>query len=116
MDVASQLPGVALEKLRECRLGDQLRGAGTDDMGTQEPPALRVGHHLHEAGSLAVDLRAAESCERKLAELDLMALFACLLFGQADRGDLRVRVGAAGDELLLHRSQRLARAALRGDD
>src|SRR5438270_9741857 len=63
MDVAAELPGVALEQLRERGLGDELRGVLAHDVRAQQPPCLRVRDHLYEAGRLAVDDRAAESAE-----------------------------------------------------
>src|SRR6266568_6508720 len=90
VDVPSELPRVAVEQLRERGLGDELGGARADDVRADERPALRVRDHLHEPGRLAVDDRAAKCGEGKLADLHLAARVARLLFGEADRRDLRV--------------------------
>src|SRR5438445_11607632 len=47
VDVAAQLPCVALEELRERRLGDQLRGLGPDDVGSEHLAGLGGGGGLH---------------------------------------------------------------------
>src|SRR5690348_17039869 len=97
VDVAAELPGVALEELSKRGLGDELRGAVADDVRAEQLSRLGVGDHLDEAAGLAVDLRSANGGERELPDLDLVPLLARLLLGQPNRRDLRVRVGAAGD-------------------
>src|ERR1700719_936657 len=89
MDVATQLPGGALEQLRQRGLGDELGGAGSHDVGAEQPAALRVADHLHETGRLSMDDRAPERGERELDDLELVAFLARLLLGESHRGDLR---------------------------
>src|SRR5207247_2213233 len=115
VDVAAELPGVALEELRQRGLSDELGRAVADDVCAQQLPGLGVGDDLDEAAGLAVDLRPADGREGELADLHLEPLLARLLLGQPDRRDLRVRVGAASDEVLVHRGQTLAGDVLRGD-
>src|ERR1700688_4395241 len=76
VDVAAELPGVALEELSQRGLGDELGGAGPDDVRAEQAAALGVAHHLHETGRLAVDDRAPERGERELADLHLVPFLA----------------------------------------
>src|SRR5205814_8220642 len=92
VDVAPELPGVALEQLCERRLCDELGGAGADYVRAQHLACLGVGDDLDKAPSLAVDLGAPDRREGNLADLDLAARVACLLLGHPDRRYLRMRV------------------------
>src|SRR5947207_15737089 len=116
VDVATELPRIALEELCQRRLRDELGGVGPNDVRAQHLAGLGVGDDLDEAARLAVDLRAPDRREWKAANLYLVPVVASLLFGEADRGDLRVRVSAPGDQVLLHRSHPLTCNVLRGDD
>src|SRR5438270_2856703 len=60
MDVPAELPRVALEQLRQRRLGDELGRAVADDMGPEQLAGLGVGDDLDESAGLAVDLGAAD--------------------------------------------------------
>src|SRR3979411_602927 len=93
MDVATELPRVALEQLRQSRLRDQLRRVGSDDVRAEHLAGFGVGDDLDEAAGLTVDDGAAQRCERKFADADLASLVLGLLFSQTHRGDLRMRGG-----------------------
>jgi len=49
VDVAADLPRVALEELSQSRLGDELGGIGSDDVSAEQLPGLGVGDQLDEA-------------------------------------------------------------------
>src|SRR5712692_11266565 len=79
MDVATELPSIALEQLSKRGLGDELGGARPDDVRAEQAAGLGVRDHLCEAAGFAVDDRAPERCEGKLADLDLVAFLDRLL-------------------------------------
>ena len=116
VDVAAELPRVALEQLRQCRLGDELCRVGSDDMRAEHLARLGVGNDLDKAAGLTVDDRPAQRRERKAADPHFVSFLFGLLLGQADRRDLRMRVGAASHKLLVHRRHALPRDVLHRDD
>ena len=73
VDVAAELPRVALEQLRQCRLGDELCRVGSDDMRAEHLARLGVGNDLDEAASLTVDDRPAQRREGKAADPHLVS-------------------------------------------
>src|SRR3546814_10328510 len=75
-----------------CGLGDQVAGVHADDAGSNDALRGLVEYQLGEAlGAPRAD-RAPGSRPRELADADLQPLLLRLGFGDADPGDLRVRV------------------------
>ncbi len=82
---------------------DQLRHLRADQVRAQELPGLGIEDGLDQALVLAERDRLAVADEREAADLDLAALLLGRLLGQADAGDLRMAIGAAGDAQLVER-------------
>jgi len=82
VDVATELPGVALEELCESRLGDELGGVGAHDVRAEELSRLGVGDDVDETACLAVDLRPADRLKRKFSDFHLVSFFSRLHLGQ----------------------------------
>ncbi|PAV92830.1 hypothetical protein WR25_24902 [Diploscapter pachys] len=95
---------------------DQLGHFRADHVRTQQLAGLGVEHRLDEAFRLAQRDRLAVANEGELADLHVMARILGLRFGQADAGDLRAAVGAAGDVPRLERVRVLAGDLLDADD
>jgi hypothetical protein len=76
---------------------DELGDFRADHVGAQQLARLRIEHGLDEAFRLAERDRLAVADEGELADLDLAALLLGARLGEADAGDLRARIGAAGD-------------------
>ena len=76
---------------------DQLGHFGADHVRAEQLAGLRVEDRLDQAFRLAERDRLAVADEGEAADLDLVALLLRLRLGQADRCDLRVAIGAAGD-------------------
>src|SRR5437879_5886359 len=116
MDVPAKLPRVALEELRQRRLGNELCRLRPDDVRAKHLAGLGVRDDLHETRRVAMDLSPADGGEREAPHFHFVSFLPGLLFGQTDGSDLRVRVGASRDELLFHRSCALPGYVLRSDD
>ena len=114
--VAAMSSSVASRPERRDRLGDDFRRQRTDGVHAQNFAVLCLGHHLDEAFVLAEDGGFAVGEKRKLPGLHLEAGFARLLFGQADRADLRLAVGGVRAALAVKRLHLFARHAAHGDD
>ncbi|MNS79726.1 hypothetical protein D3C72_1133880 [compost metagenome] len=76
---------------------DHLGHFVADHVGADQGAGLGVEDDLDEAVDLARRHGLAVHAEREAADLDLALLGAGTLLGDADRGDLRLGVGAAGD-------------------
>src|ERR1017187_2675569 len=87
----------ALHFERDYRLGNQLRRSRADDVHTEDFAVLGVGHNLHEAVMLSHDTGALVGGEGEFADLDVVALFFRLAFGQSSTADFRMAVGGVGD-------------------
>jgi hypothetical protein len=72
-------------------------------------PVFGVEHRLDEAFRFAERNRLAIADEGEFADLHGIARFLRLGFGQADAGDLRMAIGAAGNILGVHRVRMAAR-------
>src|SRR5262245_52566299 len=116
VNVATDLPRVALEEPGQCRLGDQLSRLRAHDVGAEDLARPGVGNQLGEALRLPMNDSPAVGQERELADFDLVAALPSLRLRQPDRGDLGRGVGTAGDQLLLHGLQPLPGDVLRRDD
>ncbi len=79
---------------REGGLGDEVGGAGADDVGAQQRSRSGVGDDLDEAFALSERERASRSGKREAAHLDLDPALPRLLLAQSDMRDLRVCVDA----------------------
>src|ERR1019366_4842774 len=93
----------ALHLKGDDRLGDQFRCGGADDVHTEDFAVLRVGYDLHEPVMLPNDAGARVGGEGELADLDVMALFFGLSFGQANAADFRMAVGRVGNAQQVYR-------------
>src|SRR3982074_535544 len=82
MDVAAELPRIALEELGQRGLGYELGCVGADDVRADHLAGFAVGDDLDEAAGLAVDDGAAERGERKFADPHLETFLSGLLLGQ----------------------------------
>src|SRR5437016_12008661 len=111
MDAGADLPGGRLQQLGQRRLRDQLGGVWPEDEHPEEVSRLFVADDLDEAFRLAQDdgLRVADQGE--LAHLDLDALVARLLLGQAQARHLGVAIGRPGHAIVVE-----WRGILAGDD
>jgi len=76
---------------------DHFSDFGADHVGPQKFAGLGVEDGFDEAVGFAQGNGLAVGDERITADLDLIALVLGRLFGEADAGDLRMAVGAAGD-------------------
>src|SRR5882757_2374542 len=108
VNVAAELPRVALEQLGKRRLGDELGRLRADDVRAKHLAGLGVGDDLDEAASLSMDDGPAQRREWKLADSYFVSLIFRLLFSETYRCDLRMRIRASCDQLLLHRRHALA--------
>src|ERR1035441_3641030 len=106
----------ALHFERYYRLGNQLRRSRADDVHTENFAVLGVGHNLHEAVMLSHDTGAGVGGEGELANLDVVALFFRLGFGQSNTADFRMAVGGVGDAQNVDRLGGLAGNVGDGDD
>ena len=95
---------------------DQLGDFGADHVRAQELPGLLVEDHLDHALVLAERDRLAVAGERETADADVELLLLGGLLGEADRGDLRRAIGAAGDEPLVQRMRMQSLDRLDADD
>ena len=82
---------------------DQLGDFGADHMRAEQFAGLGVEHGLDHAFGLAERDGLAVALIGEMADLHLMAGVFRRLFRQADRGDLRRAIGAAGNVLGVHR-------------
>src|SRR5450759_87728 len=82
---------------------DQFGNLDADHVGAEQLPGLLVEDHFDQALVLAERNRLAIADEGKAANTDVVLFILGRLFGQADRGDLRRAIGAAGDQQLVHR-------------
>ncbi len=92
-----QLDLGALERARDRVALDHLRHLGADHVRAEQLAGIGVEHRLHHALGLAHGDRLAVADEGEAADLHLMAGILRALLGEADRGDLRTAIGAAGD-------------------
>ena len=76
---------------------DHLGDFCTDQMSAEERARFGIEHSLDEALSLARRDGLAIDPEGKAPDADLMACRQGLGFGLADRRDLRIGIGAAGN-------------------
>ena len=83
---------------REAELGDHLGGVGPDDMGTEDFAVLLADEELNESLALADGKGFAAGHEWEFADLEFEAFFLRGAFGEADTGDLRLAIGAAGED------------------
>ena len=72
--------------------------SGADDVRAEDLAVRLAEDDLHEAFGLADGAGLAAGHERELADLELEALFLRRALGEADAGDLRLAVGAAGED------------------
>ena len=86
-------------------LGDQLCGLRAEDMHAENLAVLHIGNDLHEAVVIAKNRSLGVARKREFAHLDREALFLGLRLGQANRTDLRLGIGAAGDAVTPHRAE-----------
>src|SRR5262249_7258413 len=84
VNVATDLPGVALEEPGQRRLGDQLGRLHAHDVCAEDLARPGVGDQLGEALRLAVNDGPAVGQERELADFDLVAALASLRLRQSD--------------------------------
>ena len=82
---------------------DQFGDLRADHVRAEQLAGLLVEDHLDQALVLAERDRLAVADERKTPDADFAAALFRFRFGQTDRGDLRVAIGAAGNEVLVHR-------------
>ena len=116
VDDPGELLVAALERDHVHDLGDHVAGTVADDVGADDLAVLRVGDDLHHALAVVVDGRCADSAELEAADLDVVTGFLGRRLGQADRGDLRVAEGGAGDEVNVDGVGRRVRDRLDRDD
>ena len=89
-------------------LSDELRRLVSHDVGAQDLGVLLVSDHLHEALGVSRGEGASIADPRELAHFDLMSRVESLLLREADRGHLRMAVGAVGDVSIIHSPVSLA--------
>ena len=77
-------------------------------MHAENLAVLRIGNYLHKAIMRINDRCLGVAHKGELANFHLMALLLGLRLGQADAGDLRVRVGTARDARAIDRAGILA--------
>ena len=83
---------------------DQLGGLGADDHDPQQLAVAGLVDGLHPAGRLAGHLRSSRRRERKLPDLDVIAVeLSGLGLGETDGRDLGIRVGATRDRRVVDR-------------
>ena len=80
---------------------DQFRHLGADHVRAEQLAGLLVEDHLDETLVLAERDRLAVADEREAADADFAATFLGFRLGQSDGGDLRMAIGAAGNEVLV---------------
>ena len=71
--------------------------AGTHQLCAEDDIGFLVSKHLDEAALLLVDERASVAGHQEFAFFHRDALLLCFVLGDADRGNLRVGVDAAGN-------------------
>ncbi len=103
VDRAGHLQRRRLQRARDRELGDQLGHVGADHVDAEDLARVRVGDDLQLAVDLAQRLGLAVGAEGELADVDLAPVLARLRLGLAERGDLRVAVGAARDRVVVDR-------------
>ncbi|MGY3082320.1 hypothetical protein ACVWZZ_008728 [Bradyrhizobium sp. LM6.10] len=81
---------------------NQLGDLCADHVGAEELAGLLVEDHLDQALVLAERDRLAVTDEGEAADADLAATLLGLGFGEADGGHLRLAIGAARDQVLVH--------------
>src|SRR5829696_396201 len=99
---AREVLGRAAEFHQHRRFVDHLARFRPDDVHPEHPGGRRVGEDLHEAVGGVVDLGAAVRREGELADVVGDPRGLQLLLGPAYRGDFRVRVDDARDDLVVH--------------
>src|ERR1035441_8745542 len=82
---------------------DQFGNLDADRGADEELPGLLVEDHFDQALVLAERDGLAVADEGKAADADVDLFILGRLFGQADRGDLRRTISAAGNQQLVHR-------------
>src|SRR4051794_35347514 len=82
---------------------DHLTGVGADHMRADHLLAGAVDHELHEGALGLVAHRELQRPERSLVHVDRAELRARMLFGQADRGDVRVGEDRRGHGFVVNR-------------
>ncbi len=85
-------------------------------MSAQPLAVLRVEDHLHEPVAGTRSRCLAGSGEREFTDQDFVSCFPCRLFGHPDRCDLRMRIGAPGDVVVVERLGMLSGDLLDADD
>ncbi len=98
---------------RRGRFGENFRRQRADDVHAQNLAVFFFGHHFDETFVLAEDGGLAVAEEREFADLHLVARLARLPFGQPDRADLRLAIGAVGNARALERAALLCRPFFR---
>ena len=88
--VAGQLGRGEVPLLRQRELGQQLGHVVADEVPAEQLAVLAVGDQLDEAAGVAEAVRLAVGGERERGDLDVVALVAGLLLGEAEAGDLRL--------------------------
>ena len=89
--------------------GDQVAGAGAEDVHAEHAVGLGVGEHFDLAGGVAEREGAAVGAEREAAFAVGDVLFFQLVFGAADAGDLGLGEDDGGDHVVVD-------VAVPGDD
>ena len=82
--------------------GDQLRGLRSNDVHTQDFAVLLFRYDFDETVMVADDAGLRVCGERKLADLDFVALLSRLGFGQSHAADLWLAVSCSWDQVALH--------------
>src|SRR5688572_29946976 len=92
VDGLADVGGVGAHLDRERELADQVARAGADDRAAHQAVRLRVEQQLGETLVAAIGDGTPRSGPGKLRHADRGALLPRLVLGQADPGDLRIRV------------------------
>src|SRR5580704_3714464 len=95
---------------------NELGDFGADHVGAEQLAGLLVEDHLDQALVLAERDRLAVADEGEAADADLDLLLLSRLLGEADGGDLRRAIGAAGNEPLVDRMRMQSLDRLDADD
>ena len=81
---------------------DQFGDFGTDHVRTEQLAGLVVKNHLDQSLILSKSDRLAITGKREPADPNLMTGFLCLRLRQTDLCNLRIAVGATGDEIFIY--------------
>ena len=93
----------AFQRHRDDVALDQLGHLGADHVRPEQLPGLGIEHRLDQPVRLAQGDGLAVAGEGEAADLDREPQLLGLGLGEADAGDLRLAIGAAGDLALVHR-------------